>query len=686
MIPETGRWTQVSIDQVKAGRLADELGCPKAFAALLVRRGISEADEAERFLSPSLSDMHDPFLMKDMDKAVSAVLAAIDLGEKITIYGDYDVDGITSTSILYLFLGSLGADISYYIPDRMTEGYGLNSAAIEKIAGEGTKLMITVDTGITGIAECRRAYELGMKVVVTDHHECGEELPEAEAVIDIKRKDETYPFRALAGCGTAFKLVQALRAKSGSTYDINGLIELAALGTIADVVPLKDENRIITAEGLKRMRDPRIPGIRKLLEASGYDFRRKLKAGYIGFTVAPRLNAAGRMGDAGRGVRLLTSSDETEISSLANELNAENQNRKETEELILRQVLEEIRGSGCAARDRIFVVCGKDWHHGVMGIVSSRIEDIYYRPNIIISNEDGICSGSARSIPGFNLYEALNSCRDLMIKFGGHAAAAGLSIKEENVPELRRRLNEYAASRLTMEDLTPSLTPEVRINASDITLDFIRMVEKMEPFGEEMPQPLIEVRGTLSEIRRIGQDLSTLRVRLSDRRGIISGVGFRKPSYADYFAPGADVSVLGSLEVNAYNGREYPQIIIRDIHRDGEYDFPDFVKAFSARKLTDDFYTGCDSYVQKKGKLSDHSLKNTYVFLKRQARSTEEGLTGSLLLDGGDRIREMLMAIAVFEELGLMEARSSGSFLQYRIVPEVTAKLADSALYVRYYL
>ena len=345
MVPESYRWEFVEQESDRVKQLAAETGYPEVFAGLLMARGVHNKEEAQRFLYPSEKNMYDPFLMKGMEAAVCRISQAMDAREKITIYGDYDVDGITATSILYLYLTKAGADVNYYLPDRMSEGYGLNEHAVRMLAETGTKLMVTVDTGISAIVECRLAKSLGMDVVITDHHECQEGLPEAVAVVDAKQPGEIYPFLYLAGCGVSYKLVQGLKAYRNDQTDITEYLELAAVGTVADIVPLYDENRIIVSEGFKRMKHPANMGLGKLLESAGYDFKRKITSGFIGFGLAPRLNAGGRMGDARRGVRLFTTRDEEEAATIAAELEVENSHRKETEQMILKQVTDRIEAS-----------------------------------------------------------------------------------------------------------------------------------------------------------------------------------------------------------------------------------------------------------------------------------------------------------------------------------------------------
>ena len=691
MVPESYRWEFVEQESDRVKQLAAETGYPEVFAGLLAARGVHNKAEAQRFLYPSEKNMYDPFLMKGMEAAVCRISQAMDAREKITIYGDYDVDGITATSILYLYLTKAGADVDYYLPDRMSEGYGLNEHAVRMLAETGTKLMVTVDTGISAIEECRLAKSLGMDVVITDHHECQEELPEAVAVVDAKQPGETYPFLYLAGCGVSYKLVQGLKAYRNDQTDITEYLELAAVGTVADIVPLYDENRIIVSEGFRRMKHPSNMGLGKLLESAGYDFKRKITSGFIGFGLAPRLNAGGRMGDAGRGVRLFTTNSEEEAASIAADLAVENEHRKETEQLILKQVTENVEASWAIRNSRVMVVAGEGWHHGVIGIVSSRIKDMYYRPNILLSVEDGVATGSARSIEGFNLFDALCTCSDLMIKFGGHAAAAGMSLKAENVPELARRLNEYAKIHMDSQMLVPVQRPELRLKPSEVTVELIELIQRMEPFGQDMPEPLAEISGQLSEVRKIGADGATLRMKIMDHRRSLGTVGFRRSIMADYYSAGMDVSIAGNLDINYYMDRQYPQMILKDIKVFREENLEKLMTYFSLRHVTDDYKKYCDSREK-----TDRSWCNqVFRYLRMQAKKQGSDSEGGFLMEdipfdsihsAEEHIFMLMQALYVFEELGLMRVETSGPYLHYEMIPGKTAKLMDSLWYRTYFV
>lgn len=690
MVPESYRWEYTTIDEAVVRQLAEKTGYPMIFSRLLAARGVTSRLDAERFLNASAADMYNPFLMKGMENAVHRISRAVDKGEKITIYGDYDVDGITATSILYLFLRELNADVDYYLPDRMTEGYGLNETAVRGIAESGTKLMVTVDTGISAIKECVIAREIGMDVIVTDHHECQEALPEAVAVIDAKQPGETYPFLYLAGCGVAYKVVQGLALHREFQGDITKYLELAAVGTVADIVPLYDENRIIVSEGFKRMRHPENLGLYKLLESAGYDFKRRITSGFVGFGVAPRLNAGGRMGDARRGVRLFTTKDETEAAAIADVLNVENNRRKETEQLILKQVTDKIEASDTIRNSRVMVVAGEGWHHGVIGIVSSRVKDMYYRPNILLAIEDGVATGSARSIDGFNLFEALCTCSDLMLRFGGHAAAAGMSLRAENIPELARRLNAYAGTHMDSEMLTPVQRPEVILNPSEVTVDLIEMIERMEPFGPSMPEPVVAVRGMLGEVRAVGADGSTLRMKLMDERASLTAIGFRRGILKNYYDYGMSVLSAGNLGINLYMDRQYPQLVMKDVRIELPEELEKLLRIYGLRHVTGDYRTYC---ADRKW-LTKTVCNQAWLLLKAQAKKQGTPYEGRMLLEhvplseGWTKVQNLfafLQALYVFEELGLLTVETSGPYLYFKIIQGKTAKLSESEWYRTYF-
>ena len=491
------RWMIAEPDAGGVRRLAQEMHCAPLTAAVLSARGIENAAAARAFLSCERSGLHDPFAMHDMDRAVGVIRGAIERGERIVVYGDYDVDGITATCTLVDYLRTAGAACEYYIPNRLSEGYGLTRQAMEELYRRGTRLMITVDSGITANEEIALARELGMKVVITDHHECHDELPEAEAVIDCKQAGDTYPFDSLAGVGVAFKLICALDGDTDAMLD--RYADLVALGTVADVMPIVGENRILVAEGLQRMERTRNIGLQRLLAEAGMA-ERHLTASTISFVLAPRINAAGRMGKADLAAELFLTQDMDRAIRLAVELCEQNKLRQTTENEILNQALTQLRGEYNPVGDKMIVLAGKGWHQGVIGIVCSRLCDRYGCPVVLISiDSDGVGKGSGRSIGSFNLFDALTSCSDLLDRYGGHALAAGLTIDESNIDALKARLKAYAETHVTRQQLIPQLHIDCMVEKEWLTIENIEGLSMLEPYGMQNAEPVFCMKDLIVE-------------------------------------------------------------------------------------------------------------------------------------------------------------------------------------------
>ncbi len=545
-------------------RISETCQVSKPVAAVLANRSIIEVEDVYAFMNPDPDRFHDPYLLKDMDKAVARILTAKDKQEKVIIYGDYDVDGMTSTSILYMYLKENNFDVDYYIPDRLKEGYGVNCQAIDTISSYQTSLIITVDTGITAVDEVKHAQEMGIDVIITDHHECQEKLPEACAVIDPKRPDDTYPFKHLAGVGVAFKMIHALSLNLGDTVEIWKYLDIAAIGTVADIVSLVGENRIITKLAFRTIPTTWNIGLKALLEECAIKESDKLTSGIIGFRIAPRLNAAGRMGDAKRGVELFITKDPERALAIAKELNSENNHRQELEQQILKEAIEQIEENN-RQQDNILVVASYNWHHGVMGIVASRITEKYYRPTIILCIEGEQATGSARSVEGFSIFDALYQQRTMLIKFGGHEMAAGLSIEREKIDDLRRELNIYANQMMDEQTLIPKLKADMLLDLEDITLPLIQEMQLLEPFGVDNPEPKFVVKGSVEEIRAIGKEKNHLRLSLKNKSNSVNGIGFGMSDYSLNYFLSNEVDVVGSLNINEWNGRQTPQIVMKDM-------------------------------------------------------------------------------------------------------------------------
>ena len=532
------------------------LGLPERLLELLLDREIDTPEKIERYLHPKREDLLDPMLMQDMDKAVNVIRDAIEKHEEITVFGDYEVDGVTATAILLTYLRKQGAQVGFYIPDRHGEGYGLNIAAIEQIATH-SKLLITVDCGITCAAEVARAKELGMRVIVTDHHQLGPQIPECEAVLNPLLGH--YPFRRLCGAGVAFKLVQAM----GGTEAIEPLWELAALATIADIVPLMDENRVIVYYGLAAMAATQRPGLIALMESAGVELQ-KVSSSDVAFRMAPRINAGGRLALASRGVQLLTTRRMDTAREIAEELNQDNIRRRELEIEIFQQADEMTRQQIDFMNERAIVVCGEGWNPGVIGLAASRLVEKYKWPTILLSRDGDICVGSARSIPGVNIHEAMSTCRDLFIRFGGHAQAAGLTIEAKNVPEFKRRLSEAIREQAAPEAFIPTEEYDLELELSEMTEAFVDAFSAMQPTGFGNPAPVFCVRGVhTTDVRTIGKDGAHLRMRLAQGSDMRSAIGFRMGDRAANLPE--VIEAIITLSINVWQDKRSVQCELRQM-------------------------------------------------------------------------------------------------------------------------
>lgn len=560
-------WKVAPLQDELRKELAGKLDIPEIIAQILINRGVSTVEDAIYFLGAGLDRLVDPGRMKDMDRALDRVVRAIQQQEKIVIYGDYDVDGITATSLLYRVLTSLGAKAAYYIPERFGEGYGLNDAALEKLHGDGAQLVITVDCGISAIAEVEKARHF-YDIIITDHHEPGEMLPNAHSILNPKRQDCFFPHKQLAGVGVAFKLCQGLWQRLDKpTAELYTYLDLVAVGTVADVVPLLGENRILVKEGLKRIAATANTGLKALLRVSGIEG--KVSVGNIGFGIGPRINASGRLSHALSAVELLTTQDEERAASLAQHLETENLARRQIEENIRLQA-DTIVAQMDLAAEKVLVVAGEHWHHGVIGIAASRILEKYYRPTVMISLEDGMGRGSCRSIKGFNMFEALNSCRDILLKFGGHAAAAGFSILPENIGELRRRLNARANQVLTEEDYLPVVAIDIPVQLNDISLAFIEKLNILAPFGPGNPAPVLACRDmVITDVRVLGKDKKHLKLRVLHNQCAGEIVFWNKGELAASLPMNSSIAATFFPEINEWQGQARVQLHATDIKRQG---------------------------------------------------------------------------------------------------------------------
>ncbi len=536
-----------------------------AMAVILLNRGIKTPKAVNSYMKKSLEDIHNPFMLDGMEEATERILSAIEKKEKIVIYGDYDVDGITATATVYKFLKSQGAEVSYYIPDRFSEGYGLNILAINKMARDGAKLMITVDCGITAVGEVEFAKTQGLDIIITDHHTCREELPKAVSVINPKRADSSYPFSGLAGVGVAFKLVLALAIKLGmNTKEVfMEYVDMVALGTIADVVPLIDENRVIADKGINSIEHTNNKGIRALMDLAGAGGK-SVDANSVAFFASPRLNAAGRLENASLSVELMICDDNERAKEIAEHLDSLNTDRKEIEQKIFEEAYRQAEEMG---DDKlVYVISGENWNHGVIGIVASRIAEMFYRPCILISVEDGKGKGSGRSVPEMNLFDALSSCEDILTAFGGHSQAAGLSISADKIEEFSKKINEFAKKNVDVATLVPKLLIDCNLSGANVTMQAAKMLETLAPFGEGNELPVFSMRDLrVMASQSMGVDKKHLRVRLSDGSNLFNAIGFGMGELSEKLNPGDIVSIAFTMNINTYQGSENLQLILKDI-------------------------------------------------------------------------------------------------------------------------
>ena len=557
------KWEFYKTDDDLIKKICKKFNIPEILATALVNRGVVNDEDIKVFLEPTRKDFHNPYLMPDMKPAVDRIIKAIESKEKVIIFGDYDVDGITSITVLHKFLKEVGLDTGYYIPNRLSEGYGLNKTAIKKIADEGYDLIITVDCGISGLDEIEYAYKLGMEVIVTDHHEPLEELPKALAIIDCKRKDNTYPFNSLAGVGVAFKLCQAIAIKLNlDEKSYLKYLDIVCIGTISDIVPLVDENRVIAKLGLKLAEVSKNPGLKSLFLASGY---KEINSNTVSFGLAPRINACGRMGYEIEALKLFLTDNKDEAIKITDRLNAYNKERQDIEKRIFEEVISEIETNHLDRKNAI-VIGKENWHHGVIGIVASKITDLYFKPSILVCFEESDGKGSGRSVPGFDLHDALCRCSDYLEKYGGHEMAVGLSIKKHNFLEFSKKFEEIAKKAHT-EEIVSVIKIEKEISLNDMTLDTVKALKALEPFGEANKTPIFLYKNLKIDSIRALSEGKHLKLTLKDGNAIINAIGFNIGNLATEYLIGDKIDILGLLEINSYNGIDTIQINIKDIRK-----------------------------------------------------------------------------------------------------------------------
>ena len=555
--------------QALRDKLADELHISPVAAALLVRRGITTREEASAFVHPSLSQLHDPMLMLGMREAEQRLSQAIDNGEKILIYGDYDVDGTTAVALMYRFLKAFYTNIDYYIPDRYTEGYGISFRGIDYAQQQGCTLIIALDCGIKSVDKVEYARLRNIDFIICDHHTPGDEIPKAVAVMDSKQANDPYPFKHLSGCGVGFKLAQAYAQTHNMSFEqaLTPLLELLAMSIASDIVPLTGENRVLAYFGIQQISTNPSVGLQGLMRMTGLEGQ-QVNISDLVYRIGPRLNACGRIKSGRAAVELLISDDAAVATEIAQTIEAFNSERKEKDESITQEALQQLEADPEHPNKHTNVAYGPQWHRGVLGIVASRLTENYYRPTIVLADtDDGLIAGSARSVGGFDIYTAIDSCRDLLTNFGGHMFAAGLSMLPQNLPEFKRRFEEYVAAHRTDEQLVPVIRVEEELQLSDLDNQFYNVLRHLEPFGTDNPHPRFVTRALINNryTKRVGKLGEHLKLDLTDRSLAITGIAFGKGEMATFIQNGNAVDVCYSIEQNTYNGVTSLQMKVEDI-------------------------------------------------------------------------------------------------------------------------
>ncbi len=564
------------LNEDAVSELSLALGIDPVLARLLVQRGITTFEEARAFFRPSMDSLHDPFLMKDMDKAVDRLERALRSDEKILVYGDYDVDGTTAVSLVYSFLKRFSKKVGFYIPDRYDEGYGVSTKGINWAEENGYSLIITLDCGIKAIERVKYASGKGIDMIICDHHLPENEIPAAVAVLDPKREDCHYPFDDLSGCGVGFKLMQALAISKGiAAEELDSLLDLLAVSIASDLVSVKGENRILAHFGLKRLNENPCQGLRAMISLSGLE-PGHLTIDDIVFKIGPRINAAGRMESGKSAVDLLTATDARTANEAAEEINRFNTQRKDIDRQNTKEAMDMVSEGKCLSFNNATIVYNPSWHKGVVGIVASRLVEAFFKPTIVLTKANGFVSGSARSVPGFDLYEAIESCADLLENFGGHLYAAGMTMKEENLPEFCRRIENFISGKIIPQMQTPVVNIDAKICFSHITPKFLRILKQFQPFGPENTMPVFLTENVYDNGngRKVGAEGGHLKLELIEETNPgwhISAIGFNMSESFDYIRGGNPFDICYSIVENYYRGTSTMQLRIKDIHhRDDE--------------------------------------------------------------------------------------------------------------------
>lgn len=665
------KWIVTNISEQALENLAKSVKLSKLALRAFLSKGLDTPEKISDFIYVSIDALDDPFKYYNMEKAALRILKAAESGERVSVYGDYDVDGVTSTAVLTSFLTFIGIDCTFYIPDRREEGYGINKAALSALKDQGVGLVITVDNGITAIEEVKYAQEIGLSIIVTDHHECKDEIPEALAVINPKLTENASLHQNLAGVGVVFKLICAVSrlkyGKDGTDDIIARYGDLIALGTIADIMPLTDENRIIVKYGLEILKKSSNVGLKAIIQNAGIDAK-KINSTTVGYTIAPRINAAGRMGCAERAAQLLLTNDRAGATSMALELSNENKCRQETENEILAQAIEQIKLNYDADNNEIFVLDDDSWHSGIIGIVASKITDIYDKPTILITyEENGQGKGSGRSIKGFNLFKGLEKCSDLLVKFGGHELAAGLTIERELVPEFRKRINELAHECIAEEGIIRQVEIDSAVEPQELDIDSVEQLSLLQPFGMGNPAPVFCLYDMkISNVASIGNNKHT-KFYVENDRVRLSAVYFGVNPEDGGLVEGDIVDLAFTAEINEFNGNKSVQLLIKHLR--------------PAKYILDTQQRYIEMYLRyKSGSLERSEAKEIlpvrddfvgvyrYLSTKKVPVTSEAGvLSRKVSYQSGRKINvaKLLICLDVFSELGLFEAEVSETVTIY---------------------
>ena len=554
--------------QEDAGRLARELGMNPTFGKLLLDRGITTAEEARKFFRPSLTDLHDPYLFRDMAAAVQRLNSAMGHKERILVYGDYDVDGVTAVALVYRFLQQFYSNVDYYIPDRYEEGYGVSRQGIDWAAEEGVKLIIVLDCGIKAVEEVGYAKQKGIDFIICDHHVPDSVLPPAVAILNAKREDDTYPYKHLSGCGVGFKLIQAFAMDNGMPFsDLVPLLDLCAISIAADIVPIMGENRILAYHGLRQLNQSPSVGVKAVIGICGLEGRELTLTDVI-YKIGPRLNASGRIENGRESVSLLVEKNEEMAARRAAQIDHYNEQRKDLDKAMTEQANQIVASLVHQSDHKAIVIYNEEWHKGVIGIVASRLTEIYFRPAVVLCSDGGMATGSARSVAGFDIYKAIESCQDLLENFGGHTYASGLTLRTENVPEFKRRFEAYVDENILPEQTAAQIEIDAYLDFKDITRQFYYDLKKFQPFGPENTKPHFCTRGVYDygTSRVVGRQQEHIKLELVDNKStnVMNGIAFGQSSQARYIKTKRSFDIVYTVEENSHKRGEV-QLMIEDI-------------------------------------------------------------------------------------------------------------------------